>query len=84
MIRDRLVIGIRDKQLGERMLDSPKLELKKAIDMCRQKEQLQQEARQIEQSSAMQVTEDADAVHQIRPRHAAANRYESQKFGKFQ
>ena len=38
LIRDRLVLGTKDSSARARMLREPKLDLQKAIDMCRSSE----------------------------------------------
>ncbi|XP_062619910.1 uncharacterized protein K02A2.6-like [Saccostrea cucullata] len=48
MIRDRLVLGIDDNPTRARMLREPKLDLKKAISMCRASEVAQQQLKKIE------------------------------------
>lgn len=47
LIRDRLVLGIQDKGLQERLLREPELELKKALDTCRANEASKQQIEEI-------------------------------------
>ena len=57
MIRDRLVVGIRDKVLSERLQLDPELTLEKAKSMLRQKEAVhsQQQALQEAQSGSLNL-----------------------------
>lgn len=47
LIRDRLVLGIKDKQLQERLLREPDLELHKALNICRANETSKQQVQEI-------------------------------------
>lgn len=62
MIRDRIVFGVRDGRLKERMLRD--LSLQKAIDMCRAAEatQTQLKALQVQQGTAVGHEQDIDKV----------------------
>ena len=65
MIRDRIVVGIKDTVLSERMQLDDDLTLEKASKMVRQSEQVKQEQRNIREERAKQV----QAVRQEKDRH---------------
>lgn len=51
LIRDRLVVGIRDKTVQERLLREPDLELNKALDFCRSTEVSKEQMEKIKGAS---------------------------------
>ncbi|KAJ8975158.1 hypothetical protein NQ317_014532 [Molorchus minor] len=51
MIRDRIVIGINDENLQERMLRTTNLDLKKAIDCCRAAEVSKKQAKSLQEKT---------------------------------
>jgi hypothetical protein len=51
LIRDRIVIGIRDERLQERLLGEAKLTLKKAADLCRSSEASKIETKEMQRKS---------------------------------
>ncbi len=58
LVRDRIVCGIPDNGLRERLLCEPALTLEKAVNMCR--------AAEITRAQAKEVHRDDDAVHAVK------------------
>ena len=58
LIRDRIVAGIRDRQLRQKLLADDKLDLKKAEDTCRAKEKAKQGEKLFSQSKGGPATEE--------------------------
>lgn len=55
MLRDRIVIGVSDKKLQEKLLAINDLTLDKAVDMCRASELAKAQARAMQQPGAVEV-----------------------------
>ena len=67
LIRDRIVAGIRDSQLRQKLLADDKLDLKKAEDSCRAKEKAMQGAKLFKQSKESSVEGEINEVsHSMR------------------
>ena len=64
MIRDRIVVGIRDNKLSQKMQLEPDLTLKKAIDLARQCESVKKQQPTVRGQDTEQM-----AVEAIRKRH---------------
>ena len=65
IIRDRIVLGIRDKQTRKRLLQERKLTLKKCIDLCKSSEATNAQLKTISGAQSGQ-TED---VHSVKDKH---------------
>ena len=64
LIRDRLVVGLRDTRLAERLQLDPELSLEKAVNQARQSEAVKwQQALLRDDQSSRGVKESVDAVH---------------------
>lgn len=62
MIRDRIVIGISDKNVQERLLREPDLDLLKAVSVCKAAEATKQQSKILQERGAT-----AQAVHWTKP-----------------
>ena len=59
LIRDRLVVGIRDDKVRRRLLREPELTLQKCIDIAH--------AAEISQKQIQEIKDETSTVHDVRP-----------------
>ena len=76
LIRDRLVVGIRDDKVRSRLLREPELTLQKCIDIAH--------AAEITQKQMQEIKDETNTVHDVRPTYRAStdndrSRHESQE-----
>jgi len=69
MIRDRPVIGIRDKNLSERLQLEPDLTLQKTEKLIRQRQAMQEQQLTLKSSSTAAPTKELDGVKRHNFRH---------------
>ena len=62
LIRDRVVVGIRDSRLKEKLLRDPGLTLERAVDVCKANEAAQAQMKVLTGS----IPEDSSAVHTVK------------------
>ena len=67
MIRDRLVVGLRDSKLSERLQLDSDLDMKKALTMSRNSEAVQAQQTIMRGSTATPATSDVAALHKTTP-----------------
>jgi hypothetical protein len=72
LIRDRLVVGIREARLGERLQLDPDLTLAKAVDAVRQFEQVRQQQGFLHGTMSNENTGDPTAVNSMQVRSKAS------------
>ncbi len=71
MIRDRLVVGIRDHRLSERLQLDPELTLSKAITKIRQSEEIKKQQTDLRQASGDPNEVNLDMLkYKVKPRYA--------------
>ena len=83
LIRDRVVVGIRDSRLKEKMLRDPGLTLERAVDVCKANEAAQAQMKVLMGSNP----DDSSAVQAVKkgrsktgkPKHAGNDRWEKSK-----
>lgn len=63
MIRDRIVVGLRDIKLSEKLQMDSKLTLKKAVDQARQSEAVKKQQTLLRSNFQQQASADEDAVY---------------------
>ena len=76
LIRDRLVVGIRDDKVRSRLLREPELTLQKCIDIAH--------AAEIAQKQMQEIKDETNTVHDVRPTYRTStdndrSRHESQE-----
>ena len=67
MIRDRLVVGLRDSKLSERLQLDSDLDLKKALAMARNSEAVRAQQSTVRGSTSTPATSDLAALHKTAP-----------------
>ena len=67
MIRDRLVVGLRDSKLSERLQLDSDLDLKKALAMARNSEAVRAQQTTVRGSTSTPATSDLAALHKTAP-----------------
>lgn len=73
MIRDRIVFGVRDVRMKERMLrDSPDLTLQKAVDMCRAAETTQAQMKTMQAAATAGTSSGGHGSERVTSVHAMA------------
>ena len=83
ILRDRIVVGIKDTHLRERLLRTKDLDLQTAEDMCRASEITKYSVSTLDQASAVHKVNEASAVHKVNEatkKSTTESRY--QKIGK--
>ena len=58
LIRDRIVVGIRDDAVRSRLLREAELDLQKAVDICRAAEQTRSQMDALKNATINEVTKD--------------------------
>ena len=76
LLRDYIVVGIRDKALSEKIQLNPDFTLERAKKEIRQKEAVREQANQLQGVAESQVM----GIHQRRPPPSHEKRKESQKY----
>lgn len=81
MIRDRIVLGISDKNLQERMLREPDLTMKKAAEFCRTAEASRKHVTALQQKSEVCVVSQKKCASDNRPKQSASVPSNKKSFG---
>lgn len=72
MLRDRVVLGIRDKELQERMLRIRDLDLSKATDMCKAAELVKTQARDLQEGRSVDIVKKREKTNTIKSENVKA------------
>ena len=84
MIRDRIVVGIRDSRLSEKLQLDAELTLKKATDTVRQSEAVKKQQAELMKSEVSRDSQEIDAVKKRGGKYKPApNKFQNQKRGSF-